>query len=360
MTNKIIISKVVLSELYVDEKLSTRAIARVFNCDQGVILRELREHGIGIRHPNKEIIISKEDLHDLYVNRKMSTYKIAEIYNCDNKTVFRKLKQFGILTRPIIKIQIPKEDLYHLYHVEKWPLSKIAKKFSCCVDPVFNRMKEYGISSRTMSEAKTIYPKQDFSEDLVEKAYLIGFRLGDLNVFKEYHLISVQTNTTILEQLELLKSIFNKYGKPNIREYNGAFHFQIRLNKSFEFLLPKNDLIEEWILANDQYFMAFLAGYTDAEGNIQIYKNRFRIRIRSCDKNLLYLAHQKLNELGIRSTYRLELLAGIYQHKKLNRDFWCLSINRQEDIIKLTTLMLPYLKHANKRKNLILLEDRSK
>ena len=358
MSNKISIPKEVLSKLYLDEKLSTRAIARIYNCDQGVVLRELREHGIEVRHTNKEILISKEDLNDLYINKKLSTYKIAELHNCDNKTIHRKLKQYGIETRSITKISIPKEELYNLYHLQKWPLSKIAKKFSCCVDPVFDRMKEYGILSRTMSEAKTIYPKQDFSGDLVEKAYLIGFRLGDLNVYRDYDSVCIQTSTTINEQVELLKEIFGKYSNVTAKNYNdGAFHIQVRLNKSFEFLLPKEDKIEDWILENNQCFIAFLAGYFDAEGNVQLHKNRLRLRIRSCDKNILYSAHQKLQSLGIRSMFRLELLAGIYKYKKLNKDFWCLSINRQEDIRRLTKFMLPHLKHTNKRKNLILLEN---
>lgn len=357
--NKIIISKDKLRELYEDKKLSTRLIAKVYNCSQGVVLRELREHEIKIRPPTEDINISKEELNDLYLNKNLSTYKIAEVYDCDSKTIHRKLRQFGIQTRSIIKIQIPKGELYRLYHVKKWPLSKIAKKFSCCVDPVFDRMKEYGIPSRTMSEAKTIYPKKDFSGDLVEKAYIIGFRLGDLGVYREYCSICVQSSTTIIEQVELIKKLFEKYSNVYIGRYNDkAFHIQIRLNNTFEFLLPKHDLIEDWILLNDDYFMAFLAGYTDAEGNVQTFKNRLRIRIRSCDKNLLYLAHQKLNEMGIRSIYRLELRAGMYKHKKLNRDFWSLSINRQEDIVKLAELMLPYLKYPKKRKMLMLSKNK--
>lgn len=350
MSNKISISKEVLSKLYVDEKLSTRAIARIYNCDQGVILRELKEHGIEIRYPNEEILISKEDLHDLYVNKKLSTYKIAEMYNCDSKTVHRKLRLLGIPTRPIIKIPISKEELYHLYHVEKWPLSKIAKKFSCCVSPIFKRMKEYGILSRTMSEATTIYPKQNFSGDLTEKAYLIGFRLGDLNVYKDHFQVCVQSNTTKIEQVELLTQLFESYSKVYVKHYkNGVFNQQVRLNGSFEFLLPKNDLIEEWILMNDQYFIAFLAGYTDAEGNIQRYKNRLRFRIRTYDKNLLYLAHIKLGEMGIHSIHRLESHAG---KNNQNKDCWSLSVNKQEDIIKLAKLMLPFMKHAKRRKDL--------
>ena len=305
--------------------------------------------------------IRKEELDYLYIKKKLSTYKIAKLYNCDAKTIHRKLRQFGIQTRSIIKISISKDELYNLYHIQKWPLSKIAKKFSCSVDPVFDRMKEYGIPSRTMSEAKTIYPKQDFSGDLVEKAYLIGFRLGDLNVFKDYCSVCVQSSTTIGEQVELLKEIFEKYSNVSVKKYgDGAFHIQVRLNKTFEFLLSKKDLIEDWILENDEYFISFLAGYTDAEGNVQLHKNRLRLRVRSCDKNILYLAHQKLQNLGIRSIFRLELLAVVYKYKKLNKDFWGLSINRQEDIMKLTKLMLPHLKHFNKRKNLVLLENRSK
>ena len=119
MTNKISISKEVLSKLYVDEKLSTRAIAKIYNCSQGVIQRELKEDGITIRYQNKEIIISKEELNELYIIRNLSTYKIAKLYNCDSKTIHRKLRQFGIQTRSIIKIQIPKEELYNLYHIEK-------------------------------------------------------------------------------------------------------------------------------------------------------------------------------------------------------------------------------------------------
>ncbi len=355
MTNKISISKEVLSKLYVDEKLSTRAIAKIYNCDQGVILRELRERGIERRHPNKEIIISKEDLHDLYVDKKLSTYKIADIYNCDSKTIHRKLRQFGVPTRPIVKISIPKEELHHLYYVKKWPLSRIAKKYSCCVSPIFKRMKEYRITPRTMSEAKTIYLKQNFSGDLTEKAYLIGFRLGDLNVYRNYESVCVQTSTTINEQVELLKEIFEKYSNVSIKMYgDGAFHIQVRLNKTFEFLLPKEDLIEDWILKNDKYFISFLAGYTDAEGNIQRYGDLLRFRIRTYDKNILYQMHKKLTEINIHSIHRLESRAGKYNQ---NHDCWSLSINKQEDIRKLSKLILPNLKHAKRRHNLVLLEN---
>ena len=65
MSNKISIPREALSKLYVDEKLSTRAIARIYNCSQGVILRGLGKHGIEVRNPCKEIPINKESLYNV-------------------------------------------------------------------------------------------------------------------------------------------------------------------------------------------------------------------------------------------------------------------------------------------------------
>lgn len=348
---KINVSKEKLRKLYIVDKLSTRSIAQILKCDQGVILRRLKEYKIKIRQPCKEIKISKEKLNRLYWRKGLSTYKIAKIYSCDNKTIYRKLRLGNIRTRPKKKVEIPKKELHHLYHIRKWPLSKIAKKFSCDKVTVFDKMKKYEIPSRTISQAKTIYQKKDFSGNLTEKAYLIGFRLGDLNVYGDYCSICVQGSTTKIEQKELIERLFKKYTKVEFKvNKDQKLRAQIRLNKSFYFLLPKKDTIKKWILKNKKYFSAFLAGYIDAEGNIGIYCNKGRVRIRSYDKNLLYLAHRKLKELGIYSICRLEAPAKKF---KLKKDFWCLSINRKKDILRLNNLVGVYLKHARRKDALL-------
>ena len=348
--NKISIKKEVLRKLYEDKKLSARAIARIFDCHQAVILRELRKYGIEVRNPNKKIAISKEELHNLYVNKRLSTYKIAKLYNCDNKTIYTKLRQYGIKTRPITKIMIPKEELYHLYCLERLPVSKIAKKYSCFHSLILNRMRKYEISRRTMSEVKTIYPKHDFSGDLIEKSYLIGFRLGDLHVFKKNFLVYVNSNTTRIEQVELITKLFEKYSKVYVKQYeNGRFNQQIGLNKSFEFLVPKRDVIENWILESNQYFLAFLAGYTDAEGNIGVYGDQARFRIRTYDKNILSQIHQKLKSMNIDNKYVLEISVGKYNN---HQDCWCVSINKMKDLLNFFKLIEPYLRHAKRRKDL--------
>jgi len=260
-----------------------------------------------------------------------------------------------IKTRPVKRINISKEKLHALYYKENLSYSEIAKKYNCSASVIFDKMKKHGLLPRTNSEATTTYIKTDFSGDLTEKAYLIGFRLGDLNVFRQYLLVNVKSNTTKIEQVSLINDLFIRYGRVRIKEYNkGVFNIQILLNDTFSFLLPKKDSIDRWILDNDNFFMAFLAGYTDAEGNIGVYCGRARIRIGSYDKNLLGLAHKRLLKLGVHNIYHLETVAG---KNRQNQDFWRISINKKEDVLRFIVLVKPYLKHKKRCKDLKIAED---
>jgi len=347
---KINISKQRLRKLYEDKKLSSYDIAKIYKCNASVIQNRLREYKIKIRHPKEKIKISKEELIELYVNKKLSTYKIAKIYNCGSRTIYGILIRLGINPRQLKRIKISKDKLMDLYYKQKLSYSQIAKKYNCSASIIFDKMKKYKILPRSASEANTIYPKKDFSGNLVEKAYLIGFRLGDLNVKKEGYLIKVKTNTTKTEQVELIKNLFGEYGNVNVGNYKEKFFgMDIGLNKSFYFLVPKEDDIDKWILRNNKHFLAFLAGYTDAEGNIGVYSNRARVRIGSYDKNLLYKIHKKLISMNLQNTYRLETFAGTHNQ---NQDFWRVSISKKEDLLKLLKLIEPYIKHAKRCKDL--------
>lgn len=351
---KINITKEKLKKLYEEKGLSSYSIAKIYKCDPTVIQKRLKEHNIKIRQPKKKIWIPKDKLIELYLTKELSTYKIAKLFNCSNNVISRRLNDYNIKARSIDKIPISREELYDRYIIKKWPLSKIAKKFSCSNSTIFDNMKKHNIPSRTMSEAKTIYPRKNFSKNSIEKSYLIGFRVGDLNVTKRYLSVCVKSNTTKLEQVELIKELFHKYGKVYMKRYGNVFNIQCMLNSSFSFLIPKKDNIQKWILRSRKYFMAFLAGYMDAEGNIGVYSNRARIRVGSYDKKLLEKIHKKLLRMNIHNKYRLETLAGT---NKQNKDFWRVSINKKEDILRLITLIKPYLKHQKRCKDLKMAED---
>lgn len=150
-----------------------------------------------------------------------------------------------------------------------------------------------------------------------------------------------------------MRSLFEKYAHIQTSRSKGVFSFSCILNNSFSFLEPKEDKIPEWILKDDEMFFSFLAGYTDAEGNIGVYSKRARFRIGSYDKNVLLQIFQKLNSLDINTTIRLETPAG-YQTKnyKNNGDFWRISINYKTSLLRLFKRLEPYLKHAKRKRDM--------
>ena len=333
-----------LKKLYAEKNLSTYKIAKIFNCNPSLIQRRLKEYNISIRYPKKKIDLSKNLLRNLYWNKCLSTYKIAKKLRIGRTTIYSKLIEYGIETRPKKIVFISKKELEKLYHEKKMPLSKIAKKYNCSHSIILDKMKKHGIARRNFSEANMIYPKKEFNGNRTKKAYMIGFRLGDLTAERKCNQTFIQMNTTKKEQVELFKKVYGKYGHFHSKKYGNVFRNNCFLHNSFSFLIPKNDKIEEWILKNKKTFFAFLAGYTDAEG-IGVYDGRARFRLGSYDKNLLKQTYNKLNSLGICARYVLETKAGT---RDCNQDFWRVSVNEKQSLIKLFSLLKSQLKHEKR------------
>jgi len=262
----------------------------------------------------KAIKIPRNQLKDLYEKQELSIRKLARIYDCGATTIQRKLYKYNIMARPSmsIKFNIPKNRIRFLYEERKKSSTQIGKIYSCSPATILNRLKEYKIRIRGFSSAHIKYPKRDFSGDLIEKAYLIGFRLGDLHVRKyekNGKVLSVECASTKQNQIILIRNLFRKYGYIRITQSDGdsIIRIQCALNSSFNFLLPKQDLIEEWILRSSKLFFAFLAGYLDAEGEISIHSDGFAyLRVGTYDKNILTQIKNKLGKCGIKSRFNLD------------------------------------------------------
>jgi len=249
--------------------------------------------------------IPKETIEDLYINKNLSTWKIAEVLNCARSTIYTKILLFKI--------------------------------------PIINR-----------AEAHIIYPRKNFSDNLIEKAYLIGFRIGDLRVRKFYknsETIKLDCASTKIEQINLIKQLFLTYGRIWISKPNkkGATQIECSLNTSFEFLLTKTP--PKWIFKNRSFFYAFLAGFTDAEGTIFISNKQAHYALGNYDINLLEQIKSYLEEYGMRvpkitCSHRQGLLAS--HGYRYNHDYWTLHISRKVEMLKLLSLIGPHLKHANR------------
>jgi len=308
----------------------------------------------------------KEQLKKLYEKEKLTTYQIANKFGCCQATIWKKLIGLGIKRRRPhdLNSNVPsKETLIHLYLNKKLSTWEIGKKYKYSRGTVHRKLKEFGIVTRSRAEAHIIYPRNDFSGDLVEKAYLIGFRIGDLGVRKIYpnsKTICIASGSTIPEQIELIKNLFKKYGNVWVKKTkDGKINIQSNLNLSFEYLLSKN--FPDWVEKNREYFFSFLAGFTDAEGTISQANKLDYYSLGNYDKQLLFIIYKNLNKLGIRcnvpnSDNRKGKTNS--QGYKYSSNYWSLRIYRKKDLLNLLLKLKPYIRHKLKIKALKKAEDR--
>lgn len=248
------------------------------------------------------------------------------------------------------KINIPKKTLEFLYLKKRNSPREIASLFNCDRMTVSNRLKEFRIPTRSNSESRMKYKKFDFSGDLLDKAYILGFRLGDLNVYQtseRSELIIARCNTTQSVQIRLMKRLFSKYGQVTISKGKYSTSINCYLNKSFIFLLPKYQKIPHWIEKDKMTGAAFIAGYTDAEGNFLLNQLRARFKIDSYDVEILKWIANWLKNHGIHVKFRQIGKAGDLRRNgaRFKHDIWRLNVNEAISLMRFITMIKPFSKH---------------
>lgn len=252
------------------------------------------------------------------------------------------------------RMNIPCEELYTLYFGKQLSFAEIAQQFGCSPVTVHKRMKACGFQARPSGGSVFKHPKKDFDGSLCDKAYLTGFRLGDLHVEKGSWAIRIRCTSTRQEQIDLIHNLFADYGgvwisKPRIKRGTGI---TVHLNHSFDFLLPHEDNIEQWILSDDTLFSAFWAGYVDAEGSFIVSRGRAYFKVDSGDKGILYQAWKRFSAMGIVFPEpKLIRPAGTWIKQfqlASHRDLWRLATERKETLIQLCNLLSPYLRHRKR------------
>lgn len=189
--------------------------------------------------------IPKNTLAQLYVREGLTTYNIAERFNCCQTTIWKRLHQFGIKPRwPWNAVKFSKEKLAELYQNRCLSTWEIEKRWGFSRGTVHRKLKEWCIPTRNIAISHIKYYRNDFSGDLIEKAHLIGFRIGDLNVTKrssKSETIFVKCASTKVGQILLFRKLFGKYGqiwegKPTRKK---RINIQVSLNLSFRFFIKK-------------------------------------------------------------------------------------------------------------------------
>jgi len=308
----------------------------------------------------ERVIISKEKLKELYEDKKLNTYEIAEKFDCCQATIWKNLIKFDIKRRTPNELNsnVPsKDELIRFYTKDKLSTWAIEKKYGFCRGTVHRKLKEYGLATRDLADSHIPPGRKDFSGDLKEKAYLIGFRLGDLGVRKIWpnsKTISVASGSTIKEQIDLIKRLFEPYCKIWIKEAkNGKINIMAHLNESFSFLLSKD--FPKWVSKDRKNFFSFLAGFSDAEGNFGVYNKMARYQLGNYDFQLLLKIKGCLNKFKLNcSKLYVHKMKGKINNQgyKYNSDYYSIRICRREELLKLYKEIKPFIKHKNKVKDL--------
>lgn len=229
---------------------------------------------------------------------------------------------------------------------------------------MYSALKKYNIPTRSLAASHVRYVRTDFSGDLCEKAYLIGFAIGDLRVRRHNGLrsetISIGCGSTKVAQIQLIENLFKRYGrvwkgKPDKR---GAINIEAFVNKSFEFLLP--DICDyAWCAKRRQLFFAFVAGFTDAEGSMSIANGKAFISWGNYNTKILHFIKDTLLRYGVSlrpiCCDKLKGYIGVHGYVR-NANYCHLACHRKEDIAMLLKEIAPYIRHADKKEALVRLQ----
>jgi len=153
-----------IRRLYEVERMSTRAIALLFNTSKTQITRFFHKHEIPIRNfyearygmSRKDRVPTKEQL-EQHLADGLVYASIGEIYNCDPSAVGYWIKRYGIdwhgdaWTQHKQRngfVEPTMQELYMLYCIDHLSVTEIARKYKVTHHVICNRLRQYGIKVR--------------------------------------------------------------------------------------------------------------------------------------------------------------------------------------------------------------------
>lgn len=222
-----------------------------------------------------------------------------------------------------------------------------------------NRIREFGIQKRSASDARTRYEKRNFSENITEKAYLLGFRLGDLSAYQtssRSDVIIIRCHTTQMVQVDLLNKLFLPYGQVTVSDGRYGFNVNCYVDKTFDFLLPKHMRVPAYIERLEQSIWAFIAGYVDAEGSFGINQGKARFKVDSYDVHILEWMVAIFQKSSLSVKFRQIASQGQLQYRlgTFHKDLWRLEINSASSVARFIDLVGPYILHEKRKADMMM------
>ena len=173
-------------DMYVNQGMSIRKIAKIFDVNFQTIANRLKEKNITIKSSaqvTREIQEKQVDIEkmvDMYVNQRISSREIGEKLNIHRTTVCDKLKQLGVKIRAKGEAQTIEVDILRLedmYVNQKMSSTKIGKIMGVNGRTILKKLEILGIPRRSKSEAqfeRHTQKKKDCSRNNMSTRNIVG------------------------------------------------------------------------------------------------------------------------------------------------------------------------------------------
>lgn len=147
----------IIIDMYLQEKMSSREIAKKLNTDKTTILTRLRKYNIKFRTTSDYSeskstlhLLDKEQAKKLYYEDDLSFVKIAEMYQCFDTKVGSLFKEWELPTKQTIRKEevdkLTKEDFENFFYDKKMGYREIARHFKVHFFTVKARTDALGIN----------------------------------------------------------------------------------------------------------------------------------------------------------------------------------------------------------------------
>lgn len=265
------------------------------------------------------------------------------------------------------EIESYRRSLDYLHNARRLSLLEISQRMERSFTFVWGLCNRLGVNVRSTAEANRLSAQKRSKHQLTsylgsehEKAYLMGFAEGDLDVRRASGLAIMASSTTTHPAFaSLFKTLFLAYGPvyqyPILDRISGyRWKVAARLDYSFEFILPESrKAYPRWEVGADNFF-AWLAGIVDADGSVNVVRSggygRIGLAVSNQDRRLLSHIRRELSVAGFHPTgpyvsaLRGQVTPGY--DIRYNKDMLVLCVQRQAEVLGLLSL-LP-LKHDEK------------
>lgn len=221
------------------------------------------------------------------------------------------------------------------------------------------RTRSVAEADQNSAELRSKHRRTSFGGTKEEKAYMLGFRNGDLTAWQASGTAVMVTSTTTHRAFaSLFRELFEKYGhiyQYPMHEKDKGYKWKVavRLDNSFKFLVKTPMETIQWAASNERLFVNWLAGMIDSDGYIHISGNyaytRVRLVLYNTNELLLHAIRRILDGLGYHSNgpYRKSEKGKTTPHGiTYTKDMWVLALQRTKEAQKLLEY-LP-LRHSEK------------